>query len=113
MLSHAMAVIVDLPCGAATQVNCTAPSSQTNSIHTGEYYTADGVILGEYSSRLCGISFSHAPSYSFRLAILAQRGDAQALLSRARCISRKGTCRWADDPAGPQRHLQRFSRNIV
>ena len=36
-------------------------------------HIADGVIFGEYSSRLCGISFSHAPSNSSRLAILAQR----------------------------------------
>ena len=45
MLPHAPVVIVDLPCGAATHVNCTATISQTNGIYTAEYHTADGVIF--------------------------------------------------------------------
>ena len=53
----------------------------------GEFHNAGGLILGEHYSRLCAISFSHAASNSSRLAILAQRGGAQALLSRARCVS--------------------------
>ena len=57
--------------------------------HTEEGYNTSALILGEYYSRLCAISFSHAASNSSRLAILAQRGDTQTLLSRARCVSSK------------------------
>jgi hypothetical protein len=77
------------------------------------FFAVGSFILGEYYTRLCGISFPYAASHFSRLAILAQRGDAQALLSRARCVSSKGTSRWADDSAGPQGHLQRISLNII
>jgi hypothetical protein len=55
--------------------------------HTEEGYNTSALILGEHYSLLCGISFPYAASHSSRLAILAQRGDAQALLSRAQCVS--------------------------
>ena len=77
------------------------------------FFAVGSFILGEYYTRLCGISFPYAASNPSKLAILAQRGDAQALLSRARCVSSKGTSRWADDSAGPQGHLQRISLNFI
>ena len=89
-----------------------APISGRGS-HTEEGYNTSALILGEYYSRLCGISFSHVASNLSRLAILDQRGDAQALLSRTRCVSSKETSRWADDSAGPQGHLQRISLNSI
>lgn len=66
----------------------TSQADESSQVRSTAYRReAYGLILGEHYGRLCGISFSHAASNSSRLEILAQRGDAQALLSRTRYLS--------------------------
>ena len=81
VLPNALAVIVDLTmwCGDTCELHGDDFPKPMASILGA--HIANGAIFGEYSSRSCGINLSTAPSNPFRLAILAQRGDAQPQLS--------------------------------